>query len=106
MSSLSNSGSNDEIVNGGYTHTTLVVSTTQVEAKVGASKLVGRQMLRIYNDSNSTIYIGSTGVTASGTTKGEPLVKGQWIDIPAGDQTAVFMIAASGSNNIIVSEWA
>ena len=106
MTGISNAGFNDDIVNGAYTHTTLVVSTTEVEAKVGMDKLVGRQMLRIYNDSNNTIFIGSTGVTVSGTTKGEPLVKGQWINIPAGDATAVFMIAAAGSNNIIVSEWA
>jgi len=106
MSSITRSGANDEIVNGAYVHTTITVGTSEVEAKVAGSRLAGRQMLRIYNDSNNTIFIGSTGVTISGTTKGEPLVKGNWINIPVGDATAVYLIAGSAGNNIIISEWA
>jgi hypothetical protein len=80
----------------------ITVTNTQIEAKVGASRSSGRQMLRIYNSSNVTIYIGTTGVT---TGTGEPLTKGNWINIPASDALAIFLIAASGSNSVIVSEW-
>jgi hypothetical protein len=80
----------------------VTVGTTEVEAKVGASRKDGRQMLRVYNKSNSTIYFGPTGVT---TTNGEPIYKDQWVNIPANDQCAVFLIAGSAGNSVIVSEW-
>lgn len=95
-------GRDDEIVNVDYIQGVLSVGTTQVEAKVGASKLERRQMLRVFNKSNSTIYFGPSGVT---TTTGEPIEKDQWVNIPVGDQISVFLIAASASNDVIVSEW-
>lgn len=102
MTGVSGITRNDEIVNDSYLQGTVSVTTTQIEAKVGGSRLSNRQMLRIYNASNNTIYMGPTGVT---TTTGEPIVKGQWINIAVGDQVAVFLIAATGTNSVIVSEW-
>jgi hypothetical protein len=99
---ISESGFNAEIVNT-YVQGVLSVSTTQVEAKVGTNRLGGRQMLRIYNASNSIIYFGPSGVTSS---SGEPLEKKQWINIPAGDALAFFLVTASGTAVVIVSEWA
>jgi hypothetical protein len=98
---ISNSASEAEVV-GDFSQGVVTVTSSQIEAKVGASKRAGRQMLRVYNKSNATIYFGPTGVT---TTTGEPIYKDQWVNIPANDSCAVFLIAASGSNDVIVSEW-
>lgn len=102
MSSVGFLGRDDEIVNNSYVQSTVTVGTTQVQAKVGASNLTKRQMLRIYNGSNNVVYIGPSGVT---TANGEPLEKKQSINIPAGDQINVFIIAGSADNDVIVSEW-
>lgn len=83
----------------------VVVGTTEVEAKVGATRLDGREMLVIFNDSNNTIYHGPSGVTTSGVNKGIPLLKGQYISVMVGN-LGVFIIAASAGNNVIVQEWA
>jgi hypothetical protein len=103
VTGISRITSNDEIVNSSYVQSQVTVGTSQIEAKVGASKLSGRQALRIYNSSNTTIYFGPSGVT---TSTGEPIEKKQWLTIAVGDQLAVFLIAGSAGNNVIVSEWA
>jgi hypothetical protein len=98
---INESGNNSEVV-GSYVQGLVTVTNSQIEAKVGASRASGRQMLRIYNGSNAVVYFGPTGVT---TSTGEPIEKKQWVNIPANDALALFLIAASGSNNVIVSEW-
>lgn len=102
MSGFGQIGRNDDIVNDSYVQGTVSVTTSQIEAKVGGSRLDKRQILRIYNSSNNTIYFGPSGVT---TSTGEPIEKNNWVNIPAGDQIAVFLIAATGTNSVIVSEW-
>jgi hypothetical protein len=84
----------DEISNS-YLAGTISVSTTAVEAKVGASRLVNRKFVRIYNNSTTTIYFGPTGVTA---TSGEPLFQSQWVEVGVEEgDIPVFMITASGT---------
>lgn len=80
------------------------VGTTQVEAKVGTDRLFDRQGVWIYNDSSNTVYVGPLGVTISGSTKGFPLAKAQSTFIQAPDSVAVFLIAGSAGNNVIVQE--
>ena len=99
---INESGNNAEVV-GSLVQGLVAVTSSQIEAKVGASRQSGRQMLRIYNGSNAIVYFGPTGVT---TSTGEPIEKKQWVNIPASDTLALFLIAASGTNNVIVSEWA
>ncbi len=77
------------------------VGTTQIELKVAASQLAGRQSLRVYNKSNTTIYIGPTGVT---TSTGEPLLKKQSMTMAVGDNLQIFAIAGSTSNDVVVWE--
>jgi len=98
---VNESGNNAEIV-GGFSQGLVTVGTTEVEAKVGGTRRDGRQMLRVYNKSNNIVYFGPTGVT---TTTGEPIEKKQWVNIPASDSLALFLIAGSASNDVIVSEW-
>jgi hypothetical protein len=97
---ISYSGEYNEVNDGQYLSSNITVGTTEIEAKVGASRLVGRQRLRIYNDSSVTIYFGPSGVS---TTSGEPLLKKQWIELEFGD-IGVFVIAGSAGNNVIIQE--
>lgn len=99
---LNESGNNAEVV-GSYEQALVTVGTSEIEAKVGATRKSGRQMLRVYNGSNAVIYFGPTGVT---TSNGEPIEKKQWVNIPANDACAVFLIAGTAGNSILVSEWA
>jgi hypothetical protein len=99
---ISLSSEYSDVNNDSYLSGLIVVTTSQVEAKVGASRLSGRETLRIYNK-GSTIYFGPSGVT---TSTGEPLMKNQWVNIPAGENIEVFMITTSGSVNVIVQEMA
>ena len=99
---INTSGQNDEVV-GSFSQGSITVGTTEIEAMVAASRRDGRQMLRVYNGSASIIYFGPTGVL---TTTGEPIEKKQWVNIPANDQCAVFLIAGiAGNTGVIVSEW-
>jgi len=79
------------------------VGTTQVEAKATVTRNAKRQRLLLYNDSSSVVYYGPTGVTVSGATRGVPVYKKQTVVIPVGD-VAVFLIAGSASNDVIVQE--
>ena len=103
---LSRSSEFSDVVNDGYVSAAKTVGTTEVLASAGTSNLTGREILTIYNDSNSIIYYGPTGVSVSGPNKGEPLAKGQSVSIPAGDALNIYLISASASNNVIIQEWA
>lgn len=89
----------------GYVSAILSVGTSQVEIKAGGSRLTGRQLVVVYNDSSNTVYFGPSGVTTSGSTKGVPVAKGQMVSVPIGNQ-AIYLIAGSSSNDVIVQEFA
>lgn len=100
---IDNSSEYSDVLTDAYIAGVISVSTTQVEAKAGGSRLTNRECLRIYNNSNTTIYFGPTGVTAS---TGEPIFKNQWVNIPIGD-IAVFLITASGTaSDVRIQEFA
>lgn len=93
-----------DVNNKTYVSGFITVGTTAVEAKVGATRISPREMVRIYNnDSSITIYFGASGVTVS---TGEPLRPGEAVSVPAGDELGVFVIAASGTVNVRVQEMA
>jgi len=98
---INNSGNDAEIVKG-FSQGVVTVGNSEVEAMVGGSRRDGRQMLRVYNKSSNVIYFGPSGVT---TTTGEPIEKKQWVNIPASDGLALYLIAGSAANDVIVSEW-
>lgn len=77
-----------------YIAGSISVGTTAVEAKVGATRSESREVVRIYNNSNTTIYFGPSDVTAS---TGEPIFKNQWINIPVNVNLSVYLITASGT---------
>lgn len=91
--SISESSEYSDVLSDAYVAGVISVSTIQVEVKVGASRLANRETVRIFNNSNTTIYFGPTGVTS---VTGEPIFKNQWVNIPIGDM-AVYVITASGT---------
>lgn len=95
-----------DVVNDSYLMGEVTVGTSQVQMKVGANNLECREILRIYNNSSNTIYVGPSGVTTTGSTKGEPVRKGGWIEFPIGDNLDVYAIADSAGNSILVQEFA
>ena len=78
----------------------VTIGTTETELKVGGSIESDREVVRVYNKSNSTIYIGPTGVT---TTSGEPLNKNGYMEMPIGVQS-IYAIVSSGTEDVIVWE--
>ena len=87
----------------------ITVTDTGVEAitDAGATDRACRQHVRIYNDGNSTIYVGPQGVTAPGGAKpGEPVTKRGSIGYDVrGDNNKVYMITSSGKTaTVIVSD--
>ncbi|MEO0271691.1 MAG: hypothetical protein ABIM30_01205 [candidate division WOR-3 bacterium] len=80
----------------------IVVGTSAIEAKVGSTRLENRKVLVIYNSSNSTIYWGfSPSLT---TTSGLPIFKQQTLTIQIGDALAIYLIANTSGNNILIAE--
>lgn len=80
----------------------ITVTTSAIEAKVGASKLTGRKALTAHNNGNVIIYWGYTsGVT---TANGTPLAAGQVGSWKVGDNQSIFLIATSGSQNVRITE--
>jgi len=102
---LSLNGNYDDVLGIGLVSGGLTVGTSQVEVKVGASRLVNRQLILINNDSNKTVYYGPAGVTVSGATRGVPLLSGQQVTISLGD-VALYLITATGTVSVIVQEYA
>lgn len=91
-----------DVNNRDYIAGAITATTSATEAKVGVSRLVGREMVRIFNNSTSvTIYFGPSGVT---TSTGEPLNPGEGVSIPAGDQIGVFFLTSAGTADIRVQE--
>jgi hypothetical protein len=78
----------------------VTIGTTETELKVNASVDPDREVVRVYNSSNQTIYIGPTGVTSA---TGEPLRRRQSMEMPIGTQ-GLFAITASGTADVIVWE--
>lgn len=106
MSPVSYDPSQSDVVNTSYISAKITVSTSQVEAKVGGSRLSGRQELIIYNGGTETIYYGPSGVTVLGTGANDGIpIKGQQIlNIQIGDQLPLYLIAAENNTSVIVQE--
>lgn len=108
----SKQGLDANIINDVKTHNTIDsgtygainVGTSPIEAKVGASRLSGRKILTVYNNSNKDIYWGfNNSVTTSTGTK---LFSKQLMFIEASDSLGLFLIADSANNDIRITEGA
>lgn len=93
-----------DVDNDGYVSGPVSVTSTAVEAKVGASRLTGREAITITNKGSKTVYYGPSGVTA---TTGDVLYKDQFVSLPFGAGVGVFVVCASGDTaTVIVQELA
>lgn len=102
MSGISYSPEFADVDNDGYVSGAVAVSTSAVEAKVGASRLAGREGITITNKGPNRVYYGPSGVT---TATGDYLEKNQFASFPLGDQVGLFLICATGqSATVIVQE--
>lgn len=90
------------VPNTSYIGGTVTVTTTQVQAKVGASNLTNRKMLYIENSTGTQIFYGPSGVT---TVNGARLANNQAVFLAVGDAISVFLIKASGSGTAIIQEF-
>lgn len=79
----------------------LIVGTTAIEVKVGASRLLDRKGIMLYNNSNQAIYWGGAGVTIA---TGIPLAKGEPVIISIND-VALFVIGSQANQNARVVEY-
>lgn len=87
-----------------YGSAVVAVSATQAEAKVNGTRNPLRQLVTLTNDNDTVeVYYGPTGVTTSGSTKGNVLWPRQEAAIPIGD-VGLFLIAASAVN-VTVQEY-
>jgi len=102
MSGLGYDPDRIDLVNNSYLSGSISITTTQIEAKVGASALALRQAITITNTGAQTIYYGPTGLTAA---TGKPLFKNQDVAIPVGPSIQVFILTASGTSTAIIQEW-
>lgn len=92
-----------DVTEDGYTTGSVAVSTSQVEAKVGGSRLLSRQSIILYNKGSDSVYYGPSGVTAS---TGARLFPFQKVKLMLGD-IGVYLICDTGdSANVIVQELA
>lgn len=88
-------------LNGPGTHGNLSVTTTAVELKVGGSALDQRVVVTI-QPLDGDIYFGyNDSVTASTGTK---VFKGQFFPLEATDQLPVWLVAASGTVDVRITE--
>lgn len=105
MSAISQSADRSDVNDGSYTSKRITISTSAVELFTGSSRNPNRQLITIYNDSSGIIYIGPSGVTTSGATKGYQIEKKQTVTMAMGD-VAIYAIAASAVGDITVQELA
>lgn len=80
----------------------ITLGTTAIEVKVGASKLVNRKSVTVYNNSNKTIYWGYTsGVT---TATGTPITKDGFAAWSRQADKSIYIISADTGLDIRVTE--
>lgn len=101
--SFDRSGEFDDVLEDGMVQGPISIGTTETAIRVGGSNLEGREVVRIYNNSSTIIYLGPSGVTPA---TGEPLRRRQSAELPLGEAIDLFGIVASGSANAIVWEFA
>lgn len=104
MSGISYNPEFADVDNDAYVSGAVSVTSTAVEAKVGANRLTGREAITVLNKGPNRVYFGPSGVT---TTTGSILEKNQYLSMPLGDSIALFLICASGETaTAIVQELA
>jgi hypothetical protein len=93
-----------DVVERSLDHAVLTVGTTITEVKVGGSRSATRQIVVIYNESNSkTLWWGKSSVASSGSNRGYPILPQQSVSLPIGD-LAVYIVGEQAGQTAWVSE--
>lgn len=91
-----------DVTNESYVSGPVSVTSTPIEAKVGADRLSGRETITITNKGPNVLYYGPAGVTPA---SGDVLFKDQFVSLPYGDNIAVYVVTAGAHTaTIIVQE--
>jgi hypothetical protein len=96
-------GTAPQVMNSAFLGTQVAIGLTQVEAKVGTSRLANRKEVYIENTSSRPIWYGPTGVTS---TSGASLLPKQFVSINIGDQVAIYIISTFADAYAVVQEYA
>lgn len=99
--SIYQSGDRYDVNESLFIATTVTVTTTPQEVKVGANRNDLRQNIVLYNLGNQTIWYGPSGATVS--NGGIPLAKGGPYVLPYGD-LAVFVFTQTGTSSLVIHE--
>lgn len=91
-----------DVINNAGVQGALSVSTTAIEVRVGASRLVNRKLVTVFNDGSATVYWGYTNAVTA--VNGTPIFKNQIHSWDAGDSISIWLIAASGSHTCRITE--
>ena len=88
------------------TKLTAVGTATVVEARVGAAALVDRQAVTLQPDGNMKVYFSDGTVPSAATVLANGLdhFKNAKESYEAGEKQKVYIVAASGTINVIVVE--
>lgn len=93
-----------DIVDNGGVNGPISVSTSAVAVRVGGANLANRKSLTFHNNGTATLYWGySAAVTA---TNGHPIMRNQFVTGNWGPNTTIYIIAASGTHDVRVTEGA
>jgi len=79
----------------------MLVGTSAVLAAIGASNLVGRKSLGIYNNGDFTIYYGGLGVL---TSTGIPIKKSSFVSLSVGDAVDIYLVSANPNIDVRLTE--
>lgn len=71
-------------------------------ARVGTSNLAGRKVIEIINTSNVVIYVGSSMVTTTGSTRGRPIRPNASYSVSLSDAVDLYIIAPSSATYVVV----
>lgn len=81
----------------------ITVGVTTVPVRVGASNLVGRELVYIENTGAQSLYYGPSGVT---TSTGATLYKFQSVFLPINDEVTLYIISGTAGGEALVQEMA
>lgn len=82
----------------------ITATTSATAVRVGGSNLTNRKILSFFNNGTATLYWGYTNSVTSST--GTPLMRNQHVFGDWGPSTTIYIIAASGSHDVRVTEGA
>lgn len=91
-----------DIVNTDGVQGSVSVASSAIEAKVGASRLEYRKLLTVHNDGPNIVYWGYTSAVTSST--GTPLYRNQLATWTIGDGLGIWLVSATGTNTVRVTE--